>query len=321
MQLTLNMFCDKILNNRRKNIVLTSHAYPDGDSISSQLALYSLLKALGKNVVIFNNDLVPKIYRFLPNSDKIMTDYEMKFNADLLIFLDVIPWDRSGKVKELKDKGIPLVALDHHIYDQLPQCDFHIDSTASATAELVYRVFKEVNHPISKEVAINIYAGVLTDTGGFRHQNTNADVLRIAGEMAELGADPYQITRMIYYQRPQSFLQNLNKVLNTVEHIESKKTIIYHFSMEMNLGRPIRVEDTENITETISTIEGVNLYIFCKEYKNNEYKLSFRSRDDIDSRQLAVQLGGGGHKYAAGAKLRGNYKQVREHILSLIEHL
>lgn len=315
MKLDLTQIVHQLINVETRNILITSHAFPDGDSISSQLALAYLLKQINKNIMIYNQDPVPEQYRYLPGIEWVETNWNDGFEPQLLLVLDVLPWERLGTVQWLKDMHLPVIILDHHIYDHLVEEDHYIESAMSATAQIIYQLFKISQFPITPEAANCMYTGILTDTGRFRFSNTTADIMAMAADLVRCGANPEYITREIYFNRTTSFLKNLSKVLNTVEVLSDQHCLFCHYTMDMNNGMPIRMEETEDIIEFVNCLEEVNLYIFVKEYKPGEFKVSFRSRDEVDARNLAAYFGGGGHKHAAAAKISGTLAQVRTLLL------
>ncbi len=318
MRLSLNEIWKRISNIDVKNILITAHAYPDGDSISSQLGLYYLLKSIGKNVYIYNNDPVPIKYRFLPSADEIKTEYNYNLNPHLIIILDVIPWERLGKVRELSKQNIPLIIMDHHIYDKPVYFDHFIDHQKAATSQIIFDLYKTANIEIEKDAAIALYTGLMTDTGRFRFSNTNSDVFRTAAQLVDAGADPELIARNVYFNKSISYLKNLSKVLNTIELYKDNAILFCYFTMEMNNGKAITMEETEDIIEQINSLKDVKLYIFIKEYRHNEFKISFRSRDNFDARSIATQFNGGGHKHSAGAKIQGPIENVKKKLFEVL---
>ncbi len=310
--------CHTILDPDTQNILITSHAFPDGDSIASQLALRALLIQLNKTVTIYNNDPPPERYRFLPGSELIETVFPDQFEPQLLVVLDVVPWERLGRVSSLHENHYPMVIIDHHVYDEWPEGFYYIDPTKAATAEIIYDLYKELRVPITKDAAFALFTGLLTDTGRFRFSNTNSNVLRKAADLIDCGANSEWITREIYFKRPLNFFKNFAKVIETMQIIPEFRAVICHFTAAMNQGNPIRMEETEDMIELINSLKEIDLYIFLKEYKANEFKISFRSRDQVDGRQIANLLGGGGHKHASGARLSGDLAFVKQTVLDAV---
>jgi len=321
MNLSMNQVWKEINKPELNRIVITSHAHPDGDSICSQIALYHLLKELKKEIYIYNNDPVPKQYTFLPDTDKVKTAYNESFNCDLIIVLDVTPWERLGRAQSLKQYDLPILIIDHHLYDTPQEFKGVIDSNAAATAELIYQLYEAGNIKISLESAKHIYTGLLTDTGRFRFSNTASSVMEIAGKMIRIGVNPEKITREVYYNRPVSYINNMAKVLNSIEIYQQKRTLISYFTMDMNNGKAIRMEEAEGFLEVMNSLKDIDLYVFIKEYKKNEFKLSFRSRDPKDARSYASKIGGGGHKHAAGGKMSGSLSDIKMRLYHLLDLL
>ncbi len=185
-----------IQNNRR--FLITSHIRQDGDNLGSQLALYHILVDLGKEVVIQNADPVPDTYSFLPGVDRIRISTTVEKNWDVLFVLDAGDIERTGGITT--EKFACVVKIDHH-KSQKPFADISfVREQASSTCEMVYDLIKSMKLTINKDIATNLYTGVLCDTGSFRFTNTTARVFEIASDLVRSGADTADIAQYIYQQ-------------------------------------------------------------------------------------------------------------------------
>ncbi|MFC1476666.1 bifunctional oligoribonuclease/PAP phosphatase NrnA [Fibrobacterota bacterium] len=203
------------ITENNQSFLLSSHINPDGDSICSQLAFYWYLTSLKKDVVIYNQDPVPDKFHFLYNSDKIVNTFPRR-EFEVFVIIDAsnserLGWDTSGKFAQ------QVVVIDHH-RDNSYEGELNIvDINASATSEILYTFFKEcsVNYP--SYVAEALYAGILTDTGGFQFSNTKSYVLRICAELSEKGANCSEIYREIYSSYSPAGLQLRARIWSTLQ--------------------------------------------------------------------------------------------------------
>ncbi|UCD84135.1 MAG: bifunctional oligoribonuclease/PAP phosphatase NrnA [Deltaproteobacteria bacterium] len=295
-----------------RRFLVASHQNPEGDAIGSSLALAIALKNLGKEVSIFNQDGVPKFLEFLPRAEEVSRDFPHDATFDCAFIVDCGDLQLLGE-GFTQTKGIKrIINIDHHTtnngYGDLQL----VDPEASAAGELIYRLLKEIPAEITKEIAINIYTAILTDTGSFHYHNTTAESLRIAGEMIEMGVEPEKVAHQLYETQPLANLQLLALVLNTLEVTHEKKVASVTVLQEMFRRTGTSKEDTEGFVNYPGAIEGVSVALLFREINERKFKISFRAREDIDVSLLAQEFGGGGHQKAAGCTLEGTLPEVKE---------
>ena len=183
-------------NNSNKILVVT-HAHPDGDAIGSLIAMGLCLDVLNKKTTLYNESPIPAVYRFLPAVNRVVRNIKNE-NYDLAVILDCGNLKRIGMAVSAV-RQIPItVNIDHHITNTRFGHLQLIDTSACATAEIVYRLIKQMDVPLDKAIATAIYTGILTDTGSFRFSNTNRAAFSICQEMVGLGVDPYIIAQHVY---------------------------------------------------------------------------------------------------------------------------
>ena len=170
-----------------KSILIVSHANPDGDAVSSLLALGLGLEKLNKKVVLYNESLIPAVYRFLPSVDRISQDLTTEMQFDTVIVLDCGDLERIGDVVQTVLAEQVVINIDHHVTNTGFGDIQFVDPEACATAELIHRLLKHLSVPIDTAIATAIYTGILTDTGSFRFSNTNLSTFAICTEMVEKG--------------------------------------------------------------------------------------------------------------------------------------
>ena len=189
---------DQIIRHLKNSthILIASHAKPDGDAIGSLIAIGLALDALNKKTTLYNESPIPAVYRFLPSVNRIVRHIDFA-SCDIAVMLDCGDLERIGKAVPAVRQIPVIVNIDHHITNTRFGHFQLIDNTACATAEIVYRLIKQMGVHIDKAIATSIYTGILTDTGSFRFSNTNRAAFAICQEMVELGVNPYSIAQHV----------------------------------------------------------------------------------------------------------------------------
>ncbi|HMB16936.1 MAG TPA: bifunctional oligoribonuclease/PAP phosphatase NrnA [Pelovirga sp.] len=294
----LNDIVHKIRTSQR--FLVVSHESPDGDAVGSTLALTLALKKMGKDVVAFNVDGVPGNLAFLPGTQSVRTSLADNETFDVGFLID------AG---ELKRAGIPmqqhcnlLINIDHH-----PHSDFgdicYLDTTASATAVLIYRLLVACDFTLDIEVAKALYVGVLDDTGSFRYSSANREAFELAGVLVECGVDPWQIASSLYESFTITRMRLLGLVLSTLDISPCGRYASVSLIQEFLAQSGATSEESDGFVNYARAVKGVEIALFIKEQADGNYQISFRSRGNIDVGTLARQLGGGGHHNAAGARI------------------
>ncbi len=301
-----------------QRFAVTSHARPDGDSIGSQLGLALALEGLGKAVQIVNADPPPHAYLSLPGVERIRVSESLEGAFDAVFILECNDLLRPG-VGNLGRYFV--INIDHHAKtENFGQINW-VDPGAAAVAEMVYKLLGALKAPVTAEIATNLYAAILTDTGSFQFANTKAETFEIVGDLVSCGADPAWVARQVYMNQPRSKLDLLVKVLDTLEIHPSGKIASIFLTPQVLEEVQASPGETEGLINYALGIEGVELAGFFREERQDLYRISLRSKSDLDVGEIARQFGGGGHKNAAGFSLEGRLDQVREKVQSRLEDL
>lgn len=304
--------------NESKNIYIVSHVQPDGDNIGSILALWMALRNIKEKVFILKSDDIPSDFLFLPNIDMIH-DYNNDEEIDLLITLDASDEGRLGQNKTLLNKAKVVINIDHHISNNNFGHINIIDSNASATGELVYKLISKMNIPIDKDIASCIYTAISSDTGSFMYDNTSAETHKIAAELLKVGIDKSSININLYQNRSMERTILFIKALETLNLYFDNKVAIVKVTQDMVEKSNAKMEDTEGIVSFIREIAPVEVAIILKEFKEEEIKVSMRSKRLIDVSQICASFGGGGHIRAAGCTINSPMPVAEELILNQLE--
>ena len=208
----------------KKNcFAITSHMRPDGDGIGSGLALYWMLRSLGKDVEVVLCDRVPPAYRVLPGSDEVLIQADLTKEYDAVFLMECSDVERPG-LPCLKHQLV--VNIDHHSTTEAFGDINWIDPTAGAVGEMIYNLAKALGVEVSKKIAECIYTAILTDTGSFHFSNTTERTLKIASELVRFGVEPARISQSLFYSYPFSRIKLLGMVLSTIERPVPNGTLL-----------------------------------------------------------------------------------------------
>lgn len=303
---------------RHRVFLITSHERIDGDAIGSELALSHILRGLGKEVTIYNQDRTPENYLFLSGSDRIVHELPPLEPFEVAFILDCSELDRIGK-ESARVRSIPnLVNIDHHVSNG-GFCDVRlIDPQASSTGELIFRLVRNMGIALTAEMATCLYTAILTDTGGFRYGNTRRGALLAAADLVEGGADPQWISENIYEADPPARIRLLAAVLPTLTIDEGGRVASLAITQKALADAGALPDHTEGFVDLPRSIRGVEIAILYSELSERRFKLSLRSKGNVNVERVARAFGGGGHTNAAGCRVDGELPEIRRRVLEAI---
>jgi phosphoesterase RecJ-like protein len=306
----------KAINDAQK-IAISSHIRPDADSIGSGLALYSMLKQLGKDVCYLNIDNAPFPLINLPDYDviKYRQIYPEPFN--MVILIEGGTEERTGQ-KNL-DKYFT-VNIDHHATSSFNSSINWVSPKAAAVGELIYELGLELEIEFTRKIGFNLYAAIVSDTGSFKYSNTTYRSLKIASELLKkCKFTPNEVTNLLFNSNYYEKVQMIQRVLSTLELELNNTVAIINFKRDYLSNLGLKDIETEDIISIARSIMGVNVTIFFKEIEEDYYRVSVRSKRNISSQKIAKYFNGGGHDYAAGFFYKGKIKQAKKDILKEIK--
>jgi len=313
-----------------KRVLVASHVNPDGDAVGSLIAMGLALKALGKDVTMYNQSPIPAVYQFLPAIDRIVSRVADFSVHDTAVVIDCGNLERVGSDHAAVGAIETVINIDHHVtntgFGDL-QC---IDTDACASAELVYRLIRELEVTISEAMAWSLYTGILTDTGSFRFSNTNRSAFAISEEMLTIGVDPWMVAQYVYGTYSLGRIKLLNLALNTIELAHDGKVSLMTVTRKMLEKTGTRPEDAEGMINYARGIEDVRLAVLIQQNGsggpaangNGPYHVSLRSDGSVDAAAIAAAFGGGGHASAAGFNVEAmSLTELKARILDLTADL
>jgi phosphoesterase RecJ-like protein len=289
----------------RDRFILTAHEGPDGDALGSLLGMHHLLTQLGKDSVMFmaaKEFPLPIEYRFLP-LEEVFHEPPADMADRTVIFLDCGNIDRMP-VDFLTDGGNFIINIDHH-HDNTRFGDVNlVETAASSTAEIVYRLGRELGGHLTPEIASALYVGLVTDTGKFMYENTDAGTHRIAADLIDAGVEVDDTYRRLYEHVPIEKLRLVSRALNGIEmHCDDRLVLTYVTEADY-VATGAGEEMTEGIIDHLRSVDGAKVAALVRDQGTRgraARKVSLRSSEgDVDVSAIARGQGGGGHKRAAG---------------------
>lgn len=299
------LLIDKIvaLLHKEDKFIITTHYNIDGDGLGSEIALYILLKKLGKKVEIVNQDKTPEIYKFLPYVKDIRdTPSEYLAEPNVSIVLDCGTLKRAGKISSIVKKTPIILNIDHHFSNIGFGTINFVGVGYSSTGEMVLKILERYGE-LSKKQAICLYTSIITDTGSFIY-NIGKNTLMSVQKLIETGISPEEISRKIYMQKPLKSVKLLTLALETLDYNLKEKVCWMYVDKKMYEATKTRAENTEGFVEMLQSIKGFKVVFLLKEDKS--IKISLRSKEGYDVERVARKFGGGGHKQAAGCELKNS---------------
>lgn len=302
----MNNIIDKIQSSN--NIVLLCHNNPDGDAIGSTLSMYYILTKLGKEVDIIIKD-APKKFDFLEGYKNIKEDSNKKYNV--AIILDTASIDRVNDPSSILSKVEKKYVIDHHI-SNTHYGDENLVEERPACCQIVYEIIKKLNIKITKELGEALIVGLLTDTGGFSHQDVLPSTFAMAKDLSKIVNISSLYDKVLRSITKNQF--NIKKIyLNNLEFYQNDKIAISYITEEDMINTGVDQNDCGILVNIPLEIDTVEVSIFLRKYKE-ETRISLRSKN-INVNEITKLFGGGGHIYAAGVTVDMPYNEIRTQIL------
>jgi bifunctional oligoribonuclease and PAP phosphatase NrnA len=315
-------FVEIVRANRR--FLLICHVRPDCDALGSELAMAEILEHLGKDVLPVNDFAIPPTLTFLDPGGKVKQfgkDVTSEHLADreVIMVLDTSAWIQLGKMADVvrQSKAIKTV-LDHHVSGDDLGAEFFKNTSAEATGRLVIEAADALGVPLTPRIAEPAFAALATDTGWFRFSSTTADTLRLAGRLVDAGAKPDLLYKHLYEHDSLARVQLIGRTLAR-SRAELGGRLIHTWIERGDFeATGALASDTEDIVNMTLTVSGTEVAVILVEQASGQFKLSLRSRSDVDCAKLAETFQGGGHKKAAGATLDGPLEAAQARVLEVV---
>lgn len=311
---------------KAKRVLMHLHLGPDGDSIGSVFAMWRWLEKIGKKVTVISFDLIPGEFHFLEEVKLVKKADVAKFDFskfDLWLSLDSSDWNMITRKTNfrLKDR-ITIINIDHHQTNANYGKINLVLPEKSSVAEILFELFKKWKVKIDKEIATRLFLGIFLDTGGFFYLNTSPNTMRIGAELLEKGADKKTIILSLYRNQPLKTLKYWGRVLAAMKLDKKGRfvmaTIPYRIFKELELSK---YEAVGAASQFAPIVKDTDFGVVLDEDKPRNVRGNLRSKSDFDVSRIALAMGGGGHKAAAGFRMKGSLGEVERKLVEVIKKL
>lgn len=299
-----------------ERFLIATHVNPDPDAVCSELAMSEFLRKLGKKVVIVHEEPLAERLKIFPGVKEIVSmEGRESLVCDAIVVLDCGDRQRVGRVERLFDSGIPVINIDHHITNTGFGDVNLVKPQASSTAEILYELFKAARFRLTQTMAVNLYAGLMTDTGCFRYDNTTSKTHAIAAELMKFDIRASWIYQQIYETIPLQDLKMFSQVVSSFQVCYDGQIVVVELNRQTVKNFSDSFDLRDAIFKYLRPIQGVKVMVIFTEMSAKETRVNFRSSGFLNVAQLAHYFDGGGHKNASGCQISAALKPARKLVL------
>ena len=296
-----------------EDVLILTHANPDGDTLGSGCALFWGLRQLGKRVKLLCGDPIPEKYRYLLHGLE-----NGEFDEQYIISVDVADKSLLGAALEESYGDRVDLSIDHHGANRLFAKETYVESDSASACEIIYLLLLSLGVEFGKELADCLYTGVSTDTGCFRYSNVTPRTHRIAADLMERGADHTRIDVLMFETKDMGFLRLQQKCLEELELFYDGRVCVLNITRALLEETGGKDEDCDEIVALSRQIAGVRIGVTFKEKKDGSLKVSVRTHEGIDAAAICAVFGGGGHKRAAGCQFTCSKQEALARMLPVL---
>lgn len=311
MRINVNECANILLE--QDNILILTHANPDGDTLGCGFGLCRALLQLGKNAMVRNADKIPKKYNYL--YDNIAS---MDCIPQYVVTVDIAAESLLGSLEGQYDVDL---CIDHHGTNTHYAKNLLLDESAASACEIVYHVIQAMGAVIDKDIANCLFTGLTTDTGCFRYASVNSNSLRVAAELIDFGADNAYINRIMFETKTKTYAYLERLATQTMRFYCNERVAIITVTQEMYSKTGSNEQETEAIAPLTRQIEGVEIGITIREKEDGTCKASIRTFDSVNAAEIAKSFGGGGHPQAAACRIDADVAEARDVLVKKCEEL
>ena len=299
-------------------VVVLSHVRPDGDAFGSQLALALSLRELGKQVTVWAEEGLLEKYSFMPGGQMLVPPPAEPQTFDLAVALDTAVQNRLGLALDAV-RADTWINIDHHPTNPRYGDLVYIDATAPATGQILFELLSAADLPMNVDIAENLFVAISTDTGSFQYPNTTARTFEIGAELLKCGVNVGRVSQLLYENYPRRRIELLRELLGTMRFEADGRVASFSLSLATAKRLGALPEDNEGLIDHIRAVEGVVVAVFFEELLEGKVRVSMRSKSEAaDVAAICQRFGGGGHKLAAGARVRGTLAEVEQRVMTAI---
>lgn len=303
----------------QQRFAILSHVRPDGDALGSQLALALSLEQLGKDVAVWNEDGLLEKYSFLPGGERLARPPREPQDFDVAIALDTATQSRLGTAAESVRSAKTWINIDHHPSNPGYGDLVYIDPASPATGEILFELIRSEGLPMNCAIAENLFVAISTDTGSFQYPNTTARTFEIGAELLRSGVAVGRVSQLLFENYPRRRTELLRELLGTMRFEAAGQIASFSLTLKVAADLAVMPEDNEGLIDHLRAIRGVIVAVFFEELADGKVRVSMRSKNEkVDVSAICQKFGGGGHKLAAGTRVRGTLPEVEQKILEAI---
>ncbi|MDD6355201.1 MAG: bifunctional oligoribonuclease/PAP phosphatase NrnA [Oscillospiraceae bacterium] len=306
--------CAQILR-EKDNILILTHAHPDGDTLGCGFALCRALLELGKKARVICADEIQKKYAYL------MQDLDMpSFDEDYVVAVDVATENLLGSLQDVYGGKIDM-CIDHHGSNTDYAKYLLLNADAAAACEIIFKVIKALGVDIDKNIANCLYTGLTTDTGCFRYSSATSNTYRAAAELIDLGADNGKINRTMFETKTKTYAALERMAIEGMQFFCNERICVITVTQDMYKKTGSNEQETEAIAPLTRQTEGVEIGLTIREKPDGTCKCSIRTYESVDASALAACFGGGGHKQASACKFDCGVEEAKQMLVKKGEEM
>ena len=284
-------------------VALACHVNPDADALGAMLGLSSFLRRRGvATVYSYGNEPLetPRWASLLPGREDLVPPSRFPATPSIMVTCDCASFDRLGPLGSAASGAGEVIWIDHHRSNDGSGTIRIVDGEASSTCELVVRLIERMGGPLDRDVAICLYAGLVTDTGRFQYQATTPETLRVAAKLREHDFDHADLVRALYEDQEPGALRLLGTALGRMVELRDAGVVWTYVTRTDFEEAGVGPADTDDLIDVLRTARGSDVAVVLKQQNDGRFKVSMRSRGAHDLAVVAAAFGGGGHRLAAG---------------------
>lgn len=308
-----------------ETIAICAHTSPDGDALGSELALAELIEVVWPTArvtcLLADPDEVPRIYRFLPGSERLVHVGELEGDPDLFICVDLSQPSRLNEAEAVLRRAGKLAVIDHHPAAERFWDAGVVRADAAASGVIVAEYAMHLLGSLTQTMAQNLLCALVTDTGRFQYQNANPEAFEVASLLVDAGASPSEVALNVYQSDRLSYLHLSATVMGRITTFEHGK-IAYSYATAADLATAaVPISECDGLVDLVRCVEGSEIALFLKEVPGGRVRGNLRAKSDRDISGVAREMGGGGHAAAAGFTVEGDIDQALSAVLPKLRAL
>ena len=290
-----------------QNILICSHALPDGDALGSCLALGMALEKMGKRVTVASADPAPPQYKILPGIEKIVSAGQLEgLRFDAAVAVDASQMNRLGACESYYRAATVHMQIDHHATNTLFGHVRWVDVHAAAAGCIVYRLIRALGAAMDPDMAACLYCAISTDTDNFLANNTTGEAFRIVAELVDCGLPLHEMSRRLHLIKPEAQLRLMGRALQSLRTFAGGRCVSAVLTPEDYAATGARMEHCFAVVDFLINMEGVDMAYLAYSFVPGQARVSMRSQPPYDVSVIAEKMGGGGHVMAAGCEMKGD---------------